>query len=143
MSDSLKDIKKEFFAMRNGIVADVLRKGGEPYKVIFGLQIPQIAAIAKALPRSMELAEALWNDSDVRESRILATYLFPPSLVDISLAERLVAEAVCAEEADMLSFRLFRNLEFAPQLLERIIDNPERFPHFPPASLKRHLIIED
>lgn len=73
----LQSIKKDFFVFRNGIVADTLRKAGMPHKVIFGLQIPQIAAIAKDLTPSSELAEALWNDSEVRESRILATYLFP------------------------------------------------------------------
>ena len=45
----LQSIKKDFFVFRNGIVADTLRKAGMPHKVIFGLQIPQIAAIAKDL----------------------------------------------------------------------------------------------
>ena len=73
----MKDIKKEFFAFRNGITADILRKAGMPYKIIFGLQVPQIAQIARGHKPDMELADRLWNDTEVRESRLLATYLFP------------------------------------------------------------------
>ena len=38
----LKEIKHQFMAFRNGIVADALRKAGYDYKVIFGLQLPQL-----------------------------------------------------------------------------------------------------
>ena len=73
----IKEVKKEFFAFRNGIVADALRKAGMPYKVIFGLQVPQLAQIARGLEPSMEIADKLWADKEVRESRLLAAYLFP------------------------------------------------------------------
>ena len=33
-------IRKEFFALRNGMIADTLRKGGLEQKYIFGLQLP-------------------------------------------------------------------------------------------------------
>ena len=111
----LQSIKKDFFVFRNGIVADTLRKAGMPHKVIFGLQIPQIAAIAKALTPSSELAEALWNDSEVRESRILATYLFP---------------------VDEMS--LLKRLHFASEILKEAEKDPE-IPEYAVASLRNHL----
>ena len=43
---NLQQIKSRFMAMRNGIVADALRKGGMPHKVIFGLNVPQLSEIA-------------------------------------------------------------------------------------------------
>lgn len=104
----LQPIKKDFFVFRNGIVADTLRKAGMPHKVIFGLQIPQIAAIAKALTPSSELAEALWNDSEVRESRILATYLFPVDEMSLEKAIWLLGSVRTQEESDMLAFRLLK-----------------------------------
>ena len=75
INDSIKQIKHNFMAYRNGIVSDTLRKAGMPYNIIFGLQLPQIAAIAREYGASDELADSLWKDSGVRESRLLACYL--------------------------------------------------------------------
>ena len=137
----IQKIKKEFFAYRNGIVADTLRKAGMPYKVIFGLQVPQLAEIARQIKSDNESAEAqanlayqLWADSTVRESRLLATYLFPVEQTDMELAEGLCAECQTQEEADMLAFRLLKRLPFATELLEKL--PPEGYAA---RALKNHL----
>lgn len=116
----MKEIKQQFFTYRNGMLADTLRGYGVPHKIIFGLDVPQIARIAKSLTPSLELARKLWADFDVRESRLLATYVFPPSEVDMDMALRLASEVRSREEADMLSFRLLKRLPFASELLERM-----------------------
>lgn len=117
MNEQIQAIKKQFFAFRNGIIADALRKQSS-YGVIFGLQVPQIAEIARGLVPSMELADALWADENVRESRILATYLFPIPETDREKALTLAAQAKTIEEADMLAFRLLKRLPFAHDLQE-------------------------
>ena len=134
----LQSIKKVFFVFRNGIVADTLRKAGMPHKVIFGLQIPQIAAIAKDLTPSSELAEALWNDSEVRESRILATYLFPVDEMSLEKATWLLGSVRTPEESDMLAFRLLKRLPFASEILKEAEKDPG-IPEYPVASLRNHL----
>lgn len=134
----LNDIKKSFFTFRNGIVADTLRKAGMPYKVIFGLQIPQIADIARSLSPSMELAEQLWNDREVRESRILASYLFPVEEINLDKALNLARDVRTQEEADMLAFRLFKRLPFADSLLSAMENNPE-IPQSSKTALRNHL----
>lgn len=134
----LNDIKKSFFTFRNGIVADTLRKAGMPYKVIFGLQIPQIAGIARSLSPSMELAEQLWNDREVRESRILASYLFPVEEINLDKALNLARDVRTQEEADMLAFRLFKRLPFADSLLSAMENNPE-IPQSSKTALRNHL----
>lgn len=138
MMVSLQDIKKSFYTFRNGIIADTLRKAGMPYKVIFGLQIPQIAAIAREHHPSMELADALWKDKEVRESRILATYLYPCEEVTEKKAMELLLSAITPEESDMLAFRLLKHLPFAAELADEIENNPQ-IPAYAVASLKRHL----
>ena len=117
MNEQIQAIKKQFFAFRNGIIADALRKQSS-YGVIFGLQVPQIAEIARGLAPSMELADDLWADENVRESRILATYLFPIAKTDREKALALAAQAKTIEEADMLAFRLLKRLPFAHDLPE-------------------------
>lgn len=134
----LQAIKKEFFTFRNGIVADTLRKAGMPYKVIFGLQIPQIAAIARGQVPSMELADALWEDKEVRESRILATYLFPVSEISGEKAIALLRSVTTPEESDMLAFRLLKRLPFAEEILKEI-EKDSQIPEYAVASLRNHL----
>lgn len=134
----LSQIKQLFFSFRNGIVADALRKAGMPYKVIFGLQIPQIAQIASTLQPSVELADQLWSDKDVRESRILAAYLFPLEDVTLEKALSIASDLQTREEADMISFRLFKRLPFAAELLSEMEKNPAT-PKFVINSLSNHL----
>ena len=137
MNETVRQIKQQFFAFRNGILADALRKQG-PYEIIFGLQIPQIAEIARSLTPSMELARTLWEDSKVRESRLLATYLFPVEEIDLEKALSLSSEANTVEEADMLAFRLLKRLPFASSLLEAM-ESREDVSDYMKQTLKNHL----
>lgn len=139
IADDIREIKHLFFTYRNGEIADTLRKAGMPYRMIFGLQIPQLADIARKFGQSKELAEALWKDSEVRESRILATYIYPPEEVDMASAIALSHEIATREEADMMAFRLFRRLPYAGDLLIQLEkDTGHPFPYISQA-LKRNL----
>lgn len=113
----LQPIKHEFMTYRNGIVADTLRKTGYPQDVIFGLNLPQLTAIAHRLKENhtagelAETAQALWTDRNVRESRLLAAYLLDPNL-PLSETEAICADVRTPEEADILAFRWLR---YSPQ----------------------------
>ncbi len=137
MNDTIRQIKQQFFAFRNGILADALRKQ-TPYEIIFGLQIPQIAEISRSLTPSMELAERLWEDAKVRESRLLATYLFPIDQVNAEKALKLASEVNTVEEADMLAFRLLKRLSFASSLLEAM-ESRDDISGYMKQTLRNHL----
>jgi len=81
-----QQIKRRFFAMRNGIVADTLRKGGAGYKIVFGLNLPQIVEISNEFPHDPALAEMLWHNDSTRESLLLAPMLYPAELMDMATA---------------------------------------------------------
>ena len=72
----MQTVKREFFAMRNGIIADTYRKAGTVFKIVFGLNLPQLVEIAGRTPHSRELAEALWANTTTRESMLLARCLW-------------------------------------------------------------------
>lgn len=139
MEETLREIKQLFFSYRNGALADTLKGTGHPCAVVFGLMIPQIADIARQQTPSLELAQRLWDDTGVRESRILATYLFPPQEVTREHALRLASEVRNAEEADMLAFRLLKRLPCAPQLLDDIASLGTPMAPYLHRSLTRHL----
>ena len=109
-------IKRRFFAMRNGIIADTLRKAGLDYRMIFGLNLPQIVEIAAEQPHSAQLAKELWADRRTRESMLLAPMLYPPTEMDTATAARWLAEAPTTEVADVLCLKLLRNVDGAPEI---------------------------
>lgn len=111
-----KAIKRRFFALRNGAVADRLRHTGSPYKIIFGLMIPEIEQIAKDCKPSVELAEALWSNVTTRESRLMAVMVYPQEAFSEACAKRWAAEADTVELVDLLCFRLVRNMPYAERL---------------------------
>ncbi len=118
---TIQDIKKQFFALRNGMLADTLRKAGMPYGIIFGMNVPQLGELARNIAADSDsdlatLADALWTDRNVRESRLLACWLFPIDAVNQESALAMMADVQTREEADILAFRLLRRLPFADSL---------------------------
>ncbi|MDE6207875.1 MAG: DNA alkylation repair protein [Muribaculaceae bacterium] len=112
----MQTVKRRFFAMRNGIIADVYRKAGSPYRIIFGLNLPQIVEIAQETAPSRELAEALWANTTTRESLLLAPMLMPLDEFSADDARRWAASAPDFEAADILCHRLLRHLPDAAAL---------------------------
>lgn len=96
------------------MVADSLKGLGDPHKLIFGLQIPQIAHIARSLSEELSeeelraLADELWSERDCRESRLLAPYLLDGKNITRSKAEEMLDDCRSAEETDILVFRCLR-----------------------------------
>lgn len=138
-SQTIKDIKQQFMARRNGIVADALRKGGETYSLIYGLQVPDLAAIARTLEPSMALADSLWAEKQVRECRLLACYLWPAGEVGFEKALTLCNEVLNREEADMLGFRLIKRLDYAAGLVEMLRNSNAPLGSYMAEAIERHL----
>ncbi len=113
-------IKREFFAMRNGIIADNMRRAGMPYKIIFGLNLPQLQEIAGAVGENREMAERLWENRTTRESMLLAPMIFPRAEMTRELARKWVGESMSVEVADMLCHKLLRHLPFALEFAEEL-----------------------
>lgn len=122
--NDMQTVKRRFFAMRNGVIADTLRSAGLPYKIIFGLNLPQIVEIAGEVPHTRELAESLWANNTTRESMLLAPMLVDPSSFGIEDARRWLDSVPTAEVADILCHRLLRKTPYAWELAETLIDSP-------------------
>lgn len=114
--NQIQEIKRRFFAMRNGIVADTMRKGGLGYKMVFGLNLPQIVEIVADLTPSRELAEQMWADGRTRESMLLAPMIYPREELTRTRAAEMLREAQTVEVADILCHRLLRHEPYALEL---------------------------
>jgi len=79
----VKDIKHYFFARRNGVTAEVLRRAGSGFEMIFGVDVPGISALAREIGFDKELGMRLWEDRKVRESHLLAAWLLDPGTLSL------------------------------------------------------------
>lgn len=117
-------VKRRFFAMRNGVIADVYRKAGSAYKVIFGLNLPQISDIAHETGADAELSEQLWNNSATRESRLLAPMIMPRDSFGEDRARQWCGQVDDYETADILCHRLLRHMPYAVPLSAELSADP-------------------
>lgn len=111
-----KQIRQDFFVYRNGLLADALRASGDKHKMIFGLNLPQIVAIAKKFEPNVAVATELWNSTETRECRLIAPMLFPIEDFDKATALDWIKQIKNIETADNFCHKLLRNTPFASDL---------------------------
>ncbi|MBR0036023.1 MAG: DNA alkylation repair protein [Bacteroidales bacterium] len=138
---SISEIHAHFRRLRNGEVADNLRAQGICYRLAWGLESYRLKAIAGQYTPNAELAETLWNE-DVRESKMLATRLYPIGEMTREKAEAWSLQIPYAEIADQACMNLFARLPFASQLAKDWIMGT-RMQQYCALQLKLRLDIDD
>lgn len=119
--NDLQLIKRQFFALRNGIIADILRKNGSPFRMIFGLNIPQIVETASQWKGNADFARRLWADTATRESMMSACVIMPCEEMSLDEARRWITSSPCYETTDFLCHQVLRHLPEARILAEELI----------------------
>ena len=115
----IPEIKQWFFARRNGNTADILKRGGSPFKMIFGCDV-STSELVRHIGFDRELALTLWNDSYVRESRLLAPWLMDPEEFTRQECIDMASDSRCMEDAMMLAFRLLKRRDDAQEILKAL-----------------------
>ena len=116
----LQTIKKEFFAFRNGIVANRLREAGDPHEIIMGCLLADIIAITRHYKRDAQLAQALWDNAHHRECRLAAPMLYPIENFNKDTALAWCRSIESIEVADVLCHRLLKHLSYAQELIKEL-----------------------
>lgn len=123
-----REIRKEFFAFRNGIVADKLRKAGDPHTMIMGCLLVDVQAIVQRQREAIDdaqtlkaLALELWNDTNSRECRLAAPMLYPAELMTLEQALQWCLSVETIEVADNLCHKLLRHIAEADALFRQLI----------------------
>ena len=104
----MQEVKRDMFAMRNGIVADALRKGGSPYRFIMGVNLPQLKEIAARYGHDAELAAQLRADRACRESQLLAPLVTDADELTACEAREWINASSSREATDILCHALLR-----------------------------------
>ncbi|MCM1111103.1 MAG: hypothetical protein NC336_07845 [Clostridium sp.] len=119
----MQNMKRRFFAYRNGVINRVMRDCNSEYPLVFGLNLQQIKTIAAEHGPDRNLAEQLWLDRRTRESQLTAPYLFPREEVTAEWAMRWLGGAVSNEAVDVMMLARLRGVPFAPDLFDRIMES--------------------
>ncbi len=112
-------VKKDLYAMMNGVVAQQLRERGIRYRIIYGTELPRLENYAAELKDEVQeeqarydLAQALWK-TETRECRLLAPMLMPAAMFLPEVADIWVEQTHTQEEASCLVHHLFSKLAYA------------------------------
>ena len=141
MTEQLRQIKHAFFAFRNGVVADMLRRNGDKHEYVMGCQLPDVSNICSRFMPSVELADALWADANHRECRMAATMLHPLESMTYQKALSWCTSLENEEIADLLCHRLLRKLDFAPALWRDLVSRTETMLQYTGLRLLLNLFI--
>ena len=99
IQQQVKEIKQSFRQMMDGSVAASMRTKGVDYKLNWGATLPRLREKAEEIGKNYDLAIALWKEN-VRECKILATMIMPPSevlpeVIDIWMEQTPTQERDC------------------------------------------------
>lgn len=141
--NDMQSVKRNFFAMRNGVIADTLRRSGSPFKIIFGLNLPQISEIALRSPHGRDLAERLWANATTRESMLIAPMLVEGEEFTVDDARRWIAEIPAEEVADVLCLKLLKKLPFASELADELAASDNAMSRYTGLRLKFNILNSD
>ena len=129
-NNMVREMRKEFFAFRNGIVADKLRKAGDPHSVIMGCLLVDVQAIAQRTREAINdkealkaIASELWADTKSRECRLAAPMLYPADEMSLEQALQWCHTVETVEIADNLCHKLLRHIPEADTLFRQLIAN--------------------
>ena len=108
-TEKLQLIKRDFRSLMNGTAAASLREKGLHYRLIFGVEWPQLMRLSAEIGKDHDLAQALWKE-DIRECRLLAGLIQPVETFSLELADVWIETMHYPEEAQYTVLSLFRHL---------------------------------
>ena len=118
--NKMQTVKRRFFAMRNGLLADQMRRAGSKFRIIFGLNIIQLNEIATDYGHDAELAAELWGNHTTRESMLLATMLWREDDFSGEDIMALCDEVPDTEVADMVCHKLIKKRTDAEEIVNAL-----------------------
>ena len=108
-TEKLQLIKRDFRSLMNGTAAASLREKGLHYRLIFGVEWPQLMRLSAEIGKDQDLAQALWKE-DIRECRLLAGLIQPVETFSLELADVWIETMHYPEEAQYTVLSLFQHL---------------------------------
>ncbi len=114
-NNKVKEIKRSFRLMMNGVASQSMRQKGAEYQVNWGIGLVELRNMAAEYGKNYDLAIALWKEN-IRECKILATMIMPAEEMLTEVADIWMEQTPTQEIAEIAAFQLYQYLEDAPVL---------------------------
>ena len=111
--DKLREIKRSFRLLMNGVTSQSMREKGVNYKLNWGVAYTDLKKMAAEYGKDYSLAIELWKEN-IRECKILATMIMPPEEMPAEVADLWLEQAPTQEIVEMLAFNLLQHLSYVP-----------------------------
>ena len=113
--DKVKEIKRSFRLLMNGVTSQSMRDKGVGYKINWGASFLHLKEMAAEYGKDYDLAIELWKE-DIRECKILATLIMPAEKFTADIADVWMEGVKTQETAEMLAFNLLQYVDYAPAI---------------------------
>lgn len=117
---TVKDIKRSFREVMNGVTAQSMRDKGTHYKINWGASLQHLREMATEYGKDYNLAIALWKEP-IRECKVLATLIMPAEKLLPEVADIWMEQTETQEVAELLALNLFQYVAFASQMAYKYI----------------------
>ena len=114
-NNKVKEIKRSFRLMMNGVASQSMRQKGAEYQVNWGIGLVELRNMAAEYGKNYDLAIALWKEN-IRECKILATMIMPVEEMLTEVADIWMEQTPTQEIAEIAAFQLYQYLADAPVL---------------------------
>lgn len=114
-NNKVKEIKRSFRLMMNGVASQSMRQKGAEYQVNWGIGLVELRNMAAEYGKNYDLAIALWKEN-IRECKVLATMIMPAEEMLTEVADIWMEQTPTQEIAEIAAFQLYQYLEDAPVL---------------------------
>lgn len=115
VEETVKQIKKSFRLIMNGVTMQSMKEKGSEYKISWGASLMHLRDMAAEYPKDYDLAIELWK-SEVRECKMLATMLMPAEEMPREVADIWMEQTKTQEIAEQMVFNLLQYVDYAPAL---------------------------
>ncbi len=124
-SEKVKQIKRSFRMFMNGVTAASMREKGLEYKINWGVSQMDLRRMAEQYKGDKALAEALWEEKNIRECRLLATLIMPADEMDVEQALEWAEDASTIELMESAVFNLFQHIANAASLADKMLESTD------------------
>lgn len=126
VEEQLKKIKSALRMRMNGEISENMERKGLSYKLNYGALLPEIKALSQKFTPNKLLAERLWH-LRIRETMILATYLYPIDEFSFETAQEWADMFPTQGITEICCFNLFSKLPYSERLISDWIEKTEGF----------------
>lgn len=121
LNKEISQIKNKIMLSMNGICAEKMQESGINYTKNFGVSWNRLCEIASSFEQNYDLAIRLWM-LDIRETKLIATKICPPEMLDETNLNDWISEINNPELAEISAIMFAKNTKLKKNYISLLQD---------------------